>query len=318
MLASIEDVGAAGVVRLEALVGSRTGRVLAEILLAELAIIPGWGEVPDTPSAAPFWLRNIVSAQTYLESRYPSYATSVLEGSKRRKVRDVALHELRKTHDVGSAIARVQTIARLSATVGMKRDVHQVLDRHLSDSSSDVRVQARMTRHALDLEPVPNELFQESIGILGDHSTTLAAVIRICDGLVAASEANLLPGPALCQNLAGALVDALQRFQYDAETGWSSIEATATIQLGLVSLIKGGAQRTGRTISLLGKTSKTLNVAVESYERRTHGVGLLARVVHALVLTEANNAVGFERLALPTAVVQGGKSRLGAPNVVAI
>ena len=79
MLASIEDVGAAGVVRLEALVGSRTGRALADILLAELAIIPGWGEVPYALRPRRFWLRNIVSAQTYLKSRYPSYATSVLE-----------------------------------------------------------------------------------------------------------------------------------------------------------------------------------------------------------------------------------------------
>ena len=139
-----------------------------------------------------------------------------------------------------------------------------------------------------------------------DHSTALAAVIRICDGRSPLRQPNPPPGPALYQNLAGALADALQCLQDHADTGCSSIEATATIQLGLVSLIKGGAQRTGRTISLLGKTSKTLNVAVESYERRTHGVGLLARVVHALVLTEGNNAVGFERLALPTAVVQEG------------
>lgn len=291
-----------GVSRVAALVGNYPQWALARQLQAELEAIPGW----DTLDNA-FKLRNIVCALAYLRDRglrdpvisiAPEDLAHLAPGIRQR------LTEPQHRADLSSSIALGEVLSHL--TPGPRDNPEYFAWMHATplQDGFDVALQIRALTSLWQRRP-DSGFVAAAAAHLRERASQLrsiAPVVRIMDAVAMLDQDGLLVAdPPAAEALGDTVCDILEQLQGDSRFGWMSVEATADITRGMVTLLGRVAAPDSPTAHRLavhlGAGVTTLRRAVSHYERDASGVAWLARVAHAIILADARFPIGLQRLA---------------------
>jgi hypothetical protein len=172
----------------------------------------------------------------------------------------------------------------------------------------DVLLQIRALRSRWLCRPDPDFLDQ-ALHLLEERSFTaapsqsFAPVVRLMDAFTMLNDAGLISADeASLEKFAKALDSELRLRRPEPDIGWISVEATADVTRGLVSLI--GRLRRAETQNVLAghlaAGAAVLRRTIRRYDDRQPSVAWvaqLARLIHALVVLDERFPIGLQRLA---------------------
>ena len=305
--------------RITALVGSYSERALADRLQAELRAVDGWSNVESA-----FDLRNIVAAAALLEEDPANHSPLSVTLEELAPLAEEACARLgtpRHQEDVSSSIALAQSVALLLSNERLDPSLVSWMAGHPLARDFDAQIQVRAVRSAWAGTPDPafmtqvaNELAPRAPGLLSP-----APAIRCLDSLALLGQLHLL-GPTSPEDavaVAHAVDDILTRFPANHAAGWVSVEATADVLRGLITLLgelPDNADPHDHLAVHIATGADVLRRALERYERNPRGVSWRARLTHALVLADRRFPIGLQRLATlqwpesPSSVAPGGRA----------
>jgi len=296
-----DPVPSPGASRVVGLVGRHAERHLASRLGAELRAVKGWETVDRA-----FEIRNIVSVLSLLEKdrAYP-HSSAVVMTTELAPLRDAIRRRLRNRRhreDLSSSLALAETLAYLEGPTTN----HTLVD-WMSGvpraSEFDVALQIRAMRAFRERREDVKFLGLALKGITDQRANlrSLGPVARVLDAVAFLDQDGLLGDDgSIDVEHVGHLCNVLEAHVPEPEVGWVSVEATADIIRGLLSIIRRLPQDSdvaARASDLVAIGFITLQNALPRYERSPNGVAWLARLSHAMILTARQFPIGLHRLA---------------------
>jgi hypothetical protein len=290
--------------RVHAWIGRYEERSLASRLYAELRIVDGWWALS---TASAFDARNITSALAFLwrdvVSRGDPAAIdprSATLAPLRAEIRE-RLATPRHQEDLGSSIALAEALAHLAKPEPTDVDW---LETEIERRPFDVALQIRAAIALCRRKQVSGLLTDAASAFASDTRppTSVAPLVRVLDAVASLDEAELLDDDAAgATALAEIACSLLERFPARAERGWMSVEATAEITRGLVTLHgrldPDHADLAARIVAHIATGATALRRARRRYTRGAKGVAWLSRLTHALIVADRQFPIGLQRLA---------------------
>ena len=288
-----------------AVIGPYGQRALSRKLYAELATTSAWISVENA-----FHLRNIVSALAMLQQKrlddsslaVRTDAVAHLAASIERR-----LQQDEHRQDLSSSLALGEILCHLQPEPRGDASLFRWMDEPNPPDEEDVRLQLRALRSHWLRQPDPEfvplaiEFLKRQAGL--GSARSVAPVARLLDATAVLGHAGLLTADdASFEELADVLARELDHQMSKPDVGWSSVEATADITRGLVTLIQHvhAAEPQERLAAHVAEAATVLRRTLRRFDDRaatTAWLAQLARLVHALTLVDEQFPIGLQRLA---------------------
>jgi hypothetical protein len=287
--------------RITALVGRREERELSSRLYAELRAVSGWQTVESA-----FRIRNIVAALSLLwdDDTNRHNPVAMAPSDLTALPAQVADHLTAPQHreDFGSSLALAQTLAFLQVRQSADPSLVDWMASEGSSREFDVDLQTCATL-AFVRRRGDCPLLSKAIEAIpdGPPPLLLPPLIRILDAIALLHQAGLLARDTdSAASLASMVCDVLDAVEAPRQRGWISVEATADLTRGMVTLCEHVDPSRSDVLSRLAghvaRGTTALKLAYPRYEANPEGVGWLARITHALIVVERRFPVGLQNL----------------------